>query len=200
MVKARAKRKIGRRRFMTEPEASTTRRTHAGLAARLRGSLGSSSPSMRTKPPRGSQLMVYSVSPICLPHSLRWVADAELKDLDAGHLGREEMAKLVDHDQRDKDEDKGDDGLYNAHARTAMKSVACRRAHSSAARTSSMSGSATPVCLERTASTTSGSSVNLIRPSRKWRTAISSAAATTAGKVSPRRPASRARPNIGKRA
>ena len=49
--------------FMTTPAPITVSRFQWAAAASERGSDGSSSPSMRTKPPMGSQLIVYSVSP-----------------------------------------------------------------------------------------------------------------------------------------
>ena len=48
---------------MAAPAPSTTARTATGFADRLRGSDGSSSPSIFTYPPKGMALRVYSVSP-----------------------------------------------------------------------------------------------------------------------------------------
>ena len=67
MLNAIANSSTGRMRFATEPETSTMKRCQRGAAASERVSVGSSSPSSRTKPPNGSQFTVYSVSPQRLP-------------------------------------------------------------------------------------------------------------------------------------
>ena len=63
MLYAIANSSTGSTRFIRDPDTSTTKRAGRGAAASERGSSGSSSPSRRTKPPRGSQFTVYSVSP-----------------------------------------------------------------------------------------------------------------------------------------
>ena len=62
-VNANANSTIGSTRLMTDPDASTINRCHAGRLASERGCVGSSSPSRRTKPPSGIQFSEYSVSP-----------------------------------------------------------------------------------------------------------------------------------------
>ena len=57
------KSRSARATFMTTPAPMTVRRFQGAAAASERGSVGSSSPIIRTKPPMGSQLIVYSVSP-----------------------------------------------------------------------------------------------------------------------------------------
>ena len=57
-MKPTVKRRRASTTFMTTPAAITVSRVQRGAAASERGSLGSSSPSMRTKPPMGSQLIV----------------------------------------------------------------------------------------------------------------------------------------------
>ena len=67
IMRARLKSTIASATFIAAPEPRTTSRIQRGFAARLRGSSGSSSPSSLTKPPKGSALIVYSVSPRLMP-------------------------------------------------------------------------------------------------------------------------------------
>ena len=57
----------GSRPFIAEPATRMIRRTRGDRPATLPGSVGSSSPGILTKPPKGSALIEYKVSPRLMP-------------------------------------------------------------------------------------------------------------------------------------
>ena len=61
---------MGSIKFIKEPATKTIDRFSIDCLAKLLGSVGSSSPTIFTNPPRGIRFMEYLVSPIVIPHIL----------------------------------------------------------------------------------------------------------------------------------
>src|SRR5438093_216101 len=131
--------------------------------------------------------------------------DAELLNLDARELGRQEMTGFVHDDEPAEDQDDEGDEDDGTHAGSLLRTLlvppeearTCARAQRSAALTASSVSSSSGSALSTACRTDGTISTNRRCPLRKRATASSFAAFSTAGAVPPRSPASQARATAG---